>query len=124
MSSNRAHKHSWKLISGVLIVLAWVLAPTRAAADAKKVQPQKQDEACLACHGTAGMKSDKGKSVSIDPAKHAASSHGILGCTDCHTDIKDFPHPAHIARVQCKTCHEDVVKSFSSSVHSSLGDSA
>ncbi len=124
MSSNRAHKHSRNFVSGLLIVLAWVLAPTRVAADVKKVQPQKQDEACLACHGTAGMKSDKGKNITVDPAKHAASSHGILGCTDCHTDIKDFPHPAHIAKVQCKTCHEDVVQSFSTSVHSLLGDSA
>jgi hypothetical protein len=46
--------------------------------------PLKQDESCLACHGQAGMTSDKGKSISIDPGKHAASVHGTLGCTDCH----------------------------------------
>ncbi len=123
MSSNRAQRQTRNIVLGLLIALAWVLAPTRAAAQTKKVQPQKQDEACLACHGTAGMKSDKGKNIAVDPAKHAASSHAILACTDCHADIKDFPHPARIAKVQCKMCHEDVVKSFSTSVHSLLGDS-
>jgi hypothetical protein len=123
MSSRRAHRQI-RNVCGLLIALAWVLAPTRAAAQTKKVQPQKQDEICLACHGTPGMKSDKGKNIAVDPAKHSASSHGIFGCTDCHTDVKDFPHPARIAKVRCRTCHEDVVKAFDSSVHSLLGDAA
>src|SRR3974390_1021155 len=116
MSSKRAQRHM-RIACGLLIALAWVLAPTRAAKQTTKVQPQKKDEACLACHGTPGMKSDKGKNIAVDAAKHAASSHGILECTDCHSDIKDFPHPAHIAKVQCKTCHEEVVKSFNARVH-------
>ena len=70
------------------------------------------------------MKSDAGKSISINPAKHAASAHGVLGCKDCHTAIKDFPHPAKIAKVQCATCHADEAKSFPGSVHSILGESA
>ena len=125
MSSNRAHKHSRNFIGfGLFIVLAWVLAPTRVAADRKESSTAEAGRSLSGLHGTAGMKSDKGKSITVDPAKHAASSHGILGCTDCHTDIKDFPHPAHIAKVQCKTCHQDVVQSFSTSVHSLLGDTA
>ena len=82
------------------------------------------DQECLACHGQAGMKSDAGKSISIDPAKHAASAHGVLGCKDCHTAIKEFPHPAKIAKVQCSTCHADEAKSFPASSHSILGESA
>ena len=70
------------------------------------------DEECLACHGQAGMKSDAGKSISIDPAKHAASAHAVLGCKDCHTSIKEFPHPAKIAKVKCATCHADEAKSL------------
>src|SRR3974390_2897542 len=104
MSSKRAQRQT-RMVCGLLIALAWGLAPTRAAAKTKKVQSQKQDEACLACHGTPGMKSDKGKNIAVDAAKHAASSHGILECTDCHSDIKDFPHPAYRAKVQSKTCH-------------------
>src|ERR1700760_4739760 len=125
MSSKRAKKQRRMfLVSGLLLALAWVLAPTRATANAKNAPSNKQDEACLACHGTAGMKSDKGKSISVDPAKHAASAHAILGCTDCHTSIKEFPHPAKIARVECATCHTDEAKSFTSSAHSLLGDTA
>ena len=82
------------------------------------------DQECLACHGQAGMKSDAGKSISIDPSRHSASAHGALGCKDCHTAIKDFPHPAKIAKVQCATCHADEAKSFPASAHSILGDSA
>ncbi len=82
------------------------------------------DQECLACHGEAGMKSDAGKSISIDPAKHAASAHGVLGCKDCHTDIKEFPHPPRIVKVQCATCHADETKAFPASVHSILGESA
>jgi len=82
------------------------------------------DQGCLACHGQAGMKSDKGKDIYINPAKHAASAHAILGCSDCHTAIKDFPHPAKIAKVRCATCHEDEVKAFAGSVHAILGETA
>jgi cytochrome b subunit of formate dehydrogenase len=125
MSSKRANRQRRvKLVGGLLIALAWVLAPTRATANTKNAPASKPDEACLACHGTAGMKSDKGKNISVDPAKHSASAHAILGCSDCHTSIKDFPHPAKIAKVECVTCHADEVKAFGSSAHSLLGDSA
>lgn len=70
------------------------------------------------------MTSGSGKSISIDPAKHAASVHGILGCTDCHSTIKDFPHPAKVARVQCSTCHTDEASHVPASVHGALGDAA
>jgi formate dehydrogenase gamma subunit len=125
MSSKRAQRQGRiSLFCPLLLALAWVLAPTRAAAKDKNVHPLKQDEACLACHGTAGMKSDKGKDISINPAKHMASAHGILGCQDCHTSIKDFPHPAKIAKLECVTCHDQEAKAFAASAHSILGESA
>jgi formate dehydrogenase gamma subunit len=82
------------------------------------------DQDCLACHGQARMKSDAGKSISIDPAKHAASAHAVLGCKDCHTAIKEFPHPAKIAKVKCATCHAEEARSFPASAHSILGETA
>ena len=98
MSSNRALRQGQIVyLCSLLIALAWVLAPTRATANPKNAHPLKQDETCLACHGTAGMKSGKGQNISINPSKHAASAHGVLGCQDCHTSIKDFPHPAKVA---------------------------
>jgi cytochrome b subunit of formate dehydrogenase len=124
MSSLRAETQRRVLHAGLLLAVAWVLAPTRVAANAKNPSPPKQDETCLACHGSPGMKSEKGKDISINPAKHAASAHAVLGCQDCHTSIKDFPHPAKIAKVQCATCHEQEAKDFSTSVHSLLGESA
>src|SRR6516165_4491748 len=117
MSSKQAERHCYMAtLCAVLLSLAWVLAPTRAAANPSRSH-QKQDEVCLACHDTAGMKSNKGKDISVNPAKHACSAHAILGCRDCHTDIKDFPHPAKIAGVECATCHQDEAKSFPTSVH-------
>jgi len=125
MSSKRAERQGWNLVSGsLLFALVCVLAPTHAAAKDKTAPPPKKDEVCLACHGSPGMKSDKGLDISINPTKHAASAHAVLGCTDCHTSIKDYPHPAKIQRVECATCHTDEVKSFTSSVHSMLGDTA
>ncbi len=70
------------------------------------------------------MKSDAGKSLAIDQAKHAASAHGVLGCKDCHTAIKEFPHPTKIPKVQCAKCHADEAKAFPASAHSILGESA
>jgi formate dehydrogenase gamma subunit len=84
----------------------------------------KQDQACLACHGQAGMKSEKGKDISILPEKHAASAHGILACTDCHTNIKDFPHPAKTQRVACATCHAEEAADVPKSIHAALGAAA
>ncbi|MGB2604489.1 MAG: cytochrome c3 family protein [Candidatus Sulfotelmatobacter sp.] len=98
----------------VCLALTWASASALPAGD--------QD--CLACHGQAGMKSDAGKDISIDPVRHAASAHAVLGCKDCHTAIKEFPHPAKIAKVQCATCHADEAKSFPASAHAILGESA
>ena len=99
-------------------------ARARARAQASTPHPLKEDENCLACHGQPGMTSEKGKSISIDPAKHAVSVHGTLSCKDCHSTIKDYPHPAKVAKVECATCHDDESAHVSNSVHSALGDAA
>jgi len=107
-----------KLLATRVVLVSLALSLTLASASPAA------DQECLACHGEAGMKSDAGKSISVDPAKHAASAHGVLGCKDCHTTIKEFPHPAKIPKVQCAKCHADEAKSFPASVHSMLGESA
>jgi formate dehydrogenase gamma subunit len=110
------------LLSACLLVCAPISAEARA--QAKLPAPLKRDESCLACHGQAGMASASGKSISIDPAKHAASVHGILDCTDCHTTIKDYPHPVKLAKVRCSTCHADEASHVPNSVHTANGDGA
>jgi len=70
------------------------------------------------------MTAASGKSISIDPGKHAASVHGTLSCQDCHTAIKDYPHPAKVAKLKCATCHADEAERVPTSVHSALGEGA
>ena len=116
-----------RILRAVLIVLLTIVAylpSTYGRRRAGKAQTLSQDEPCLACHGQAGMKSEAGKSISIDPGKHADSAHGILGCSDCHTSIKDFPHPAKISQVKCSTCHEAESSSVPHSAHGVLGAGA
>jgi cytochrome b subunit of formate dehydrogenase len=108
----------------VSLVSVCTLMPTRVRAQGELPHPLTQDETCLACHGQAGMTSARGKSISIDPAKHAASVHSALGCSDCHTAIKDYPHPDKVAKVQCSTCHADEVSHVSGSIHGALGEEA
>jgi len=110
--------------SGLLLFLACCFLPSFARNQEKPPQPLKQDEACLACHGQADMKSEKGVDISIRPEKHAASVHGILGCKDCHTAIKDFPHPTKISKVKCATCHAEEAADAAKSIHAVLGDAA
>src|ERR1700690_415740 len=85
--------HKMLAIRTTLFCLVLSVGSTMAAA------PPAGDQECLACNGQPGMKSGAGKSISIDPGKHAASAHGVLGCKDCHTDIKDFPHPSKVVKV-------------------------
>lgn len=108
----------------VLVLLFPVNGAPAAAQQPASPQPLKQDEACLACHGQAGFKSEKGKDISIRPEAHAGSAHGILGCRDCHTGIKDFPHPAKVTKAQCATCHAEESSAVPKSIHSTLGEQA
>src|ERR1700739_1974382 len=65
------------------------------------------DQDCLACHGEPGMKSESGKSLQVDAAKHKGSVHGDLGCTTCHVGVKEYQHPKPLRMPKCVTCHEE-----------------
>jgi len=82
------------------------------------VRTEAQSE-CLACHADKTMQDSSGHSISVDGDKFSASIHGSLQCNNCHADIKEYPHPDHIAKVDCRTCHADEASKLSSSVHSS-----
>lgn len=111
-----------KIFSLGLLLLAFLSSPALARQQEKPAQPLKQDEACLACHGQPDMRSEKGKSIRIRPDRYASSIHGALGCADCHTSIKDFPHPAKVAKVRCETCHRGEVADAAKSIHAVLGE--
>jgi predicted CXXCH cytochrome family protein len=72
---------------------------------------------CLACHGDASMQDAAGHSIGVNADKFHASVHGTLACSDCHKDIKAYPHPDKIAPVQCETCHADEAAGLNGSVH-------
>jgi hypothetical protein len=55
-------------------------------------------EACLSCHGQKGM------TPYVDGSLYKQSVHGGLKCTQCHTDVKGYPHRT-VHRVQCGSCH-------------------
>jgi formate dehydrogenase gamma subunit len=97
--------------------LAALLAAITLAPAAKATQRPAQDESCLACHGQPGMKSADGRDIYVEAAKHGASVHGGLTCTTCHSDIKEYPHPKKVAKVQCATCHPDAAANVPKSIH-------
>lgn len=73
---------------------------------------------CLACHSDKGMTDAAGRSLTVDGQTFSASVHGSLQCGSCHADIKGYPHPGHIAPVDCKTCHADESAQLTGSIHS------
>jgi predicted CXXCH cytochrome family protein len=77
---------------------------------------------CLSCHGTPGMTDSSGKSISIDGDKFHGSIHGSLKCTDCHTNVKGYPHAANAAVVDCSTCHADEAAGLAGSVHAKASE--
>ena len=68
------------------------------------------------------MQDASGHSISVDGKTFSASVHGSIQCGDCHADIKGYPHPDHIAPVECRKCHANEASSLSGSVHSSAKD--
>ncbi len=77
---------------------------------------------CLACHGDQTMTDSAGHKIGVDGDKFHASIHGSLQCSNCHADIKEYPHPDHPAKVQCGTCHADEESALKGSVHADSKD--
>jgi cytochrome b subunit of formate dehydrogenase len=104
-----------------LFLLCFALVIAAFAADKKAAQPVDKSAECLACHSDASLAKDVGgKAVSlhVDEGKFKNSIHGsMFGCTDCHKDIKGFPHDPAPTKVDCATCHADQVAGYQASVH-------
>jgi cytochrome b subunit of formate dehydrogenase len=106
----------------LLLVIGVFLALPFSAARAQTKAAPDPDAGCLACHGQTDFKSESGRSLYVDPAKHKSSVHGDLTCTTCHTDIKKYPHPPKRAQVNCATCHEDQASDIPKGAHAILGE--
>ena len=107
---------------GMLLGVVLALAMGGATFGAAPVFASDQD--CLACHGDPGMKSESGKSLHVDAAKHKGSVHGELGCSTCHVGVKEYPHPKPMNMPNCATCHDEEVSQVPQSVHGVLGKDA
>ncbi|MGB7292285.1 MAG: cytochrome c3 family protein [Thermodesulfobacteriota bacterium] len=92
-------------------------------------------EFCLACHSDQSLStvlpSKEEMSVYLNPDKFASSIHGDkLACTDCHSDISDYPHPEKELENRrayslslyesCKRCHFANYTKTLESIHYSL----
>lgn len=93
---------------------------------------QKPDNSqCLACHSRPDQvhKFPNGDTVSVavDEQAYDQSKHTTLACTNCHTNISEFPHPENTAQSAkeytlqykdtCKQCHPGQAKDVSGSAH-------
>lgn len=82
--------------------------------------PAPSNDACLSCHGMPGLEKERdGKKIplSVDPRGFSKSVHAPLGCTVCHIDVSQVPHPPTLKPVQCASCHAQVAKVYDVSVH-------
>lgn len=90
------------------------------ATGAAHVQTKMSNDECLACHSDATLvKEENGKQISlhVDDTKFKASAHSAFGCTDCHTDIKAFPHDPAPVLPSCATCHADEQAAYDRGIH-------
>jgi len=79
-----------------------------------------ETEECLACHGNTELgKEVHGQRVSMFVGEEAfkGSAHGFLGCGDCHSDVRGYPHEPVPQKVSCRACHWDAVAAYEQSVH-------
>lgn len=100
----------------ILMVAIFGFAKEKSAA-----APQDKSAECLACHSDPSLaKEVNGKTVSlyVNEAKFKNSIHGsMFGCTDCHQDVKGFPHDPAPANVDCAKCHQGEMDAYKQSVH-------
>lgn len=85
---------------------AAVLLSVALAIRALAASPSTSTE-CLTCHDQQGT-------------TFKTSAHGGLGCTDCHSNFRAYPHAENAPRVKCDTCHADSVTKLKGSAHASV----
>ena len=108
-------RSSWIALLAFLLAISAIAAAKTAAKAAKM-----SNEDCLTCHSDPTLaKDENGKQVSlhVDDAKFKASIHSSFGCTDCHADIKAFPHDPTPSKPVCATCHADQQTSYEHGIH-------
>jgi cytochrome b subunit of formate dehydrogenase len=99
-----------------LQVLAWVTMALAVCAPIWGQEIAREDEdACMACHGTA-----MDKVGAVDRKALSQSPHASLKCQDCHSSITAAPHTKEMLsqKAACGTCHPEPLSAYIESVHS------
>ena len=96
--------------------IAWVAGFACAIAAAPPA-PTNQD--CLDCHAEPTLAREDGRSLHVPKEAFEGSVHGVLSCTNCHSDLAaaELPHSTPLAKVDCAACHPDPVASYGKGVH-------
>jgi predicted CXXCH cytochrome family protein len=106
----------------ILASLAWMVNRVNAQTPQPTPAGTAGDQACLECHGKPGLETKLASGeilyLSIDSQTYDHSVHGDKGyaCTQCHTNISGYPHPALQAATRrdvslqltqvCAQCHK------------------
>ncbi len=111
--------HIIKIASGfvfVLVGLACLALPLTAVAG---------DTGCFTCHQYPGLvrleKTGAMKVLHIDSESYFNSSHGELGCRECHTRINKIPHAGE-NKTTCQTAHCHASKKDEALLSASKGE--
>ena len=91
-------------------------------AAAAEPAPLPGSENCVMCHepGPHAARRTPDTPPPYDVAALRASPHAELECVACHTDladVKEFPHPAKLAPVECGSCHATEHTQYRESIH-------
>lgn len=78
------------------------------------------NDTCLTCHGMEGIADPSGRALFVSGEAFGGSEHGVLQCTNCHSDAVSVPHEEKLKPVgidTCAGCHADIVATYQQSVH-------
>ena len=86
---------------------------------AEAVAPSSSNGDCFTCHGEDSAARADGSKVVVNPTLFEQSIHGGLECIDCHQDLQkaEIPHAETLAKVDCATCHSEVMDTYNLSAH-------
>jgi nitrate/TMAO reductase-like tetraheme cytochrome c subunit len=125
-------------IGAAVFALAVYMQPVAASQPSEAALSPKTGEAdapdnsvCTYCHNNPNqsvtLASGEQFALTIDAGHYSESAHNGLACTDCHTDIKGYPHPELTFQTQrafslqmytvCQKCHEEQYNKTLDSVH-------
>lgn len=119
----------------IAVALTLTLLPTTPATAAEDA-PSAADQACLGCHGSAGMEKKLADGdvlkLQVPGELFGKSVHRANGCTSCHSDIDAAAHPPSkkdiknarsysiAAAAACKGCHAEKFEQYNTSIHAAL----